>query len=232
MKFPDPRNQTERLAPATITYMETLRSHAKSIRQNAKVFEAKRVGKVTPTPAQISKEFSLAVGDWAFFKRPAEVRDKETKLMTPWIGPWEIIGANHPRYTLRDPNDQSRTRDKHIDDIKQFIPPLEPMSADELSFYRQNLAARDDKGHVVDKIVGHEYDESQRAPGSMIKHGYRLVVRWKGYGESEDLLLPYSEVENLEALVEYLKAFPDFNKVLRRRSDRGTSQQLEDDKKH
>jgi hypothetical protein len=231
-KFPS-RDDIARKPPmkkVSELYMETLHRDANRIRERAIAHEKKYFKRIATSDDHPANEVIFDVGDWVLYKRSAEIK-AEVKILPPWIGPWVVVEKKHDlRYVIRDPNDSSKTREVNVNSLKLFLPPVDTTDA-QLPLLRQNLAAQDDRGFIVESIISHTYNDEFRDPKSQIKNGFRFRVRWKGYGESEDDHLPYSELANTEAMVEYLKDKPLLNKVLRRRNDPTSQFKLAKDKK-
>jgi len=213
----------------TETYMEKLVANATRIQRASLKHEAEYFAKVVASDAEVLSETSFDEGDWVLYKRSPEVR-AETKLMPPWIGPWLIKKKSHNRrYVIIDPNDVSKTREVFVDSLKLFLQPVD-CSDDALPLLRQNLAAQDDRGFIIERIVSHSFNEKFRGVNRPIKEGYRFRVRWLGFPESEDDYLPFVELDKTEAMVKYLKDKAPLSTILRRRIEPNSAAQLAKDK--
>ena len=72
-------------------------------------------------------------------------------------------------------------------ELRQFV-----HDDDEQDLYR--TALRDHQDHFeIDAIISHRVDAHYRTQ-------IEFLVRWKGYGATEDLWLPYSELSDSGAL--------------------------------
>ena len=113
-----------------------------------------------------------------------------TKLHPHWKGPMRVISNKGAEYTLRDLV-QDKNISVHISRLKEFE--YDPLHHDPLA-----IAAKDNEEDEVESIIRHTGDPKR-------KTSMDFLVRWKGYDESEDLWLPWSELRTNNALHTYLR---------------------------
>ena len=114
-----------------------------------------------------------------------------TKLHPHWKGPMRVISNKGAEYTLRDLV-QDKNISVHISRLKEFE--YDPLHHDPLA-----IAAKDNEEDEVESIIRHHTGNPKR------KTSMDFLVRWKGYDESEDLWLPWSELRTNNALHTYLR---------------------------
>ena len=113
-----------------------------------------------------------------------------TKLHPHWKGPMRVISNKGAEYTLRDLV-QDKNISVHISRLKEFE--YDPLHHDPLA-----IAAKDNEEDEIESIIRHTGDPRR-------KTSMDFLVRWKGYDESEDLWLPWSELRTNNALHTYLR---------------------------
>jgi hypothetical protein len=116
------------------------------------------------------------------------------KFLSYLRGPFKVISSEGDTYVIRSLVTKKDER-IHVKELRQFI-----HNGDDLELYR--TALRDHQDHFeIEAILSHRGDARYRTK-------MEFLVRWKGYGESEDLWLPYSEIRDSGALHHYLLAQP------------------------
>jgi hypothetical protein len=116
------------------------------------------------------------------------------KFLSYLRGPFKVISSEGDTYVIRSLVTKKDER-IHVKELRQFI-----HNGDDLELYR--TALRDHQDHFeIEAILSHRGDAHYRTK-------MEFLVRWKGYGESEDLWLPYSEIRDSGALHNYLLAQP------------------------
>ena len=101
-----------------------------------------------------------------------------------------VISNKGAEYTLGDLV-QDKNISVHISRLKEFE--YDPLHHDPLA-----IAAKDNEEDEVESIIRHTGDPKR-------KTSMDFLVRWKGYDESEDLWLPWSELRTNNALHTYLR---------------------------
>jgi len=121
-------------------------------------------------------------------------RGPPNKFLPFLRGPFKVVAAEGDTYTIRSLVTKKDER-IHVKELRQFV-----HNDDEQELYR--TALRDHQDHFeIAAIRDHRGDARYRTQ-------IEFLVRWKGYDESEDLWLPYSELRDSGALHEYLLAQP------------------------
>jgi hypothetical protein len=116
------------------------------------------------------------------------------KFLSFLRGPFKVISSEGDAYVIRSLVTKKDER-IHVKELRQFI-----HNGDEQELYR--TALRDHQDHYeIEAILSHRGDARYRTK-------MEFLVRWKGYGEGEDLWLPYSELRDSGALHHYLLAQP------------------------
>jgi hypothetical protein len=116
------------------------------------------------------------------------------KFLSYLRGPFKVISSEGDTYVIRSLVTKKDER-IHVKELRQFI-----HNDDDQELYR--TALRDHQDHFeIEAILSHRGDAHYRTK-------MEFLVRWKGYGESEDLWLPYSEIRDSGALHTYLLAQP------------------------
>ena len=116
------------------------------------------------------------------------------KFLSFLRGPLKVIAKEGDTYTIRSLITKKDER-IHVKELRQFI-----HNDDEKELYR--TALRDHQDHFeIEAILAHRGDARYRTQ-------LEFLVRWRGYDESEDLWLPYSELRDSAALHVYLLAQP------------------------
>ena len=116
------------------------------------------------------------------------------KFLSYLRGPFKVVDRERDTYTIRSLVTKKDER-IHVKELRQFI-----HNDDEQELYR--VALRDHHDHFeIAKILSHRGDPKYRTD-------MEFLVRWRGYAESENLWLPYSELRDSAALHEYLLAQP------------------------
>jgi hypothetical protein len=116
------------------------------------------------------------------------------KFLSFLRGPFKVISSEGDAYVIRSLVTKKDER-IHVKELRQFI-----HNGDEQELYR--TALRDHQDHYeIEAILSHRGDARYRTK-------MEFLVRWKGYGEGEDLWLPYSELRDSRALHHYLLAQP------------------------
>lgn len=129
---------------------------------------------------------------------PTSIKATNVKLQTPKRGPLRVIGVNGDERVLFDNNNKTQMR-VHITRLSPFI--FDPKHTDP-----DMIAAKDKDEFVIEAIVDHN--------GTGVKRNYDFKVRWKGFGEEEDLWLPYQEVKDSAAFHIYCSRHKDLHKFI------------------
>ena len=102
----------------------------------------------------------------------------------------QIISRNNNIYDIQDLR-TNQFRKVHIDDIKAID--VSRYSEEDLLVF----AATDYDEYVIQKIVSHK--------GSKKSRNLKFQVKWFGYDESQNQLLPTAKVKDSDAFKEYIK---------------------------
>ena len=114
-----------------------------------------------------------------------------TKLHTNLKGPFRVLGNVGGSYTLYDFVTQK--------EFTTHIKYLHPYSHDDRNLSPEAVARKVQGEFIVESIVRHSGDPKRK--GDM-----DFLVRWAGYGPSEDHWLPWRSLRNNPRLHEYLIA--------------------------
>ena len=144
---------------------------------------------------------SSNVGEYVLLSYP---ECAPSKLSPKWRGPLIVVAVDGNNYDIQDLC-TLRVERFDISRLKLF---RTLHSQEEL----RELASRDRDEHVVEFIVDHAYSGS---PGKRhVKSKYDFRVRWLGYGDADDVWIPYSEAKDLQALDSYIEQHPELRVAL------------------
>lgn len=152
--------------------------------QNMQAMEEEKLALAKGTPT----EFAVDTYVLCSYPSDATAQNPLGKLKAPWKGPMLVVNAKGDEYTLKDITTNR--------DYKVHISRIKPFYYDELRVDPFEVAAKDLDEEIVEKIVDHT-EHRQKS-----KMTFR--VRWLGYDERHDRMLPWHELRDNTVLHKYL----------------------------
>ena len=180
--------QPQRHQVPGFNYLKQLMKIQKDVIRAAQQFQAKLIEKRVRTVPE-GKHVSFRAGDFVLASYPSQKPDKLTPF---WRGPLmvvEKVKAN--TYKVQHLNDKSRTELLHLSRLR----PYNASASDP-----HDVATMDDASDKIDFIVEH----FPVGPFPKKRTDLDFRVRWVGYGEDDDLWIPYTEMAKTEALERYM----------------------------
>jgi hypothetical protein len=104
-------------------------------------------------------------------------------------GPYRVINSNGPKYTIQN---LVTYRNEDVNIVN-----LRPFNFDPERVNLQEVASRDRKEFIIDRIVSHVGDFKA-------KRELKFLVKWLGYDESDNTYEPWSYLKDTEQLHAYL----------------------------
>ena len=121
-----------------------------------------------------------------------------TKLHTPMIGPYRVVGMDNDHVQLQDILDlDGAVREVHVSACRQF-------NFDPSRVTPRDVARRDDDEFYIDKIISHEDETPRNSATKPRKDCLYFTVRWLGEGPDGDTREPWSNIKDTTQLWTYL----------------------------
>jgi hypothetical protein len=128
------------------------------------------------------------VGSYVLLSYPDDERPK-TRLDTIWTGPYLVQAIKSSQYTILNLV-SDRTARVHVSRLKLF-------KYDPNITKPKIVARRDNNSFIVERVLEHTGIPNK-------KSDMDFLVRWLGYGQRDDLWLPWKELRDNNALHKYL----------------------------
>ena len=124
---------------------------------------------------------------------------KSTKLLTPWLGPFQIskIDTNYSNITLKLPPTMKCHPTFHVKVVKPYLIPNQQFPHWIVPTNSPPEVNKDGFDEFeVENILDHKFDKNHRS---------QFLIRWKGYDEAHDTWEPESNLKNASKLLKDYK---------------------------
>ena len=148
--------------------------------------DEKHISEYEPTRTE------FAINSYVLVSYPVGMNDTRkppTRFHSILKGPYRVINSVQGRYTVQNLVTY-KNEDVHLTQLRPFL--YDPERVD-----LRDVASRDRKEFVIDRVVSHTGDFKR-------KKSLQFLVKWLGYDESENTYESYRELRATEQLHAYL----------------------------